>query len=262
MRFFLQTLAYVRFFVYLCSRKGLKHIDRMNKHLFSYILLGIAIVFAACDPNVAFYPEWIGEYSIISIKTVYPNGICEEKLIEEGKVRETGPYGHEYEHEKDFSSYPPLSIFNDKGLFVQTLGIGDPFNPDVDPVDHVLFVRSPKHRILKNDSIEHVTLTDNFRIVLVDGMIFTIRDNHMISPKPIKVLRANSDSLVLQNGKQFDVTLTNADGSVAGTAHNHWTYSSVKKENDICTFDAELHVYKDSIEQPYIYRHHLVFRKK
>lgn len=233
-----------------------------NKHFLSLVLLGVATIFAACDPNETFYPEWIGDYSIQSIKIVNPNGEYTELLIEEGLVREGDPFGYVSEREKSYEEYPTLSIFKDNGLYVQTLGIGDPFIPHVDPEEHILIARSPKRIGAGSDSIDTVEPSAGPNIIIENGGVYTYYNGLKISPKPIKVLRASSDSLVLKNGEPFDVTLTNADGSAFMTAHNYWTYSPIKKENDICTFDAELHVNYDTIYQSGIFRSHLVFHKK
>lgn len=219
--------------------------------------------FAACDPYETFYPKWIGEYSIESIKTWCPDGFYVEQLMKEGIYRETNPDSYVIEHERSYEDYPPLSIYEDKGLYVQVIGIGDPFNPEVDPASQAIFVKSPKCHVTNNGSINDTEPTINF-IVRIDGVgkVYTIYNGMMILPKSIKVLRASSDSLVLKNGERFELTLADRDGTIIENAQACWKYSPIKKDNNLCTWDAELHIYHKNIEQPDIWRHHLIFNKK
>lgn len=234
-----------------------------SKHLIPFLLLSLTTILAACDRNEAFYSEWIGDYYVKSLQTFYPDGMYVTTFYEGGKMIRVYSDGGTYEREID-REYP-LSIFNEDGLYVQALGIGDPFMPNVDSKDHVLIARSPK-RALQDDTIqqgiENVELSEKTSIVLQNGMIFTIAGGHMYSPKPIKVLRARSDSLVLQNGEPFDVPLTDASGQFIEQVHSYWKYSTIKKEQGICTWDAALYIYSDKTKRTDVYRHHLIFVKK
>ena len=225
-------------------------------------LLILVLVLTACDPNVAFYPEWIGEYSVKSDRLIYSDGDCQERLIEEGLVRVTTSEGYVDEYERTYEEYPPISIFNDKGLYALIPFVGYPFNPEVDPTTHVLFARSPKRNNLRNDStIENVTLDERPHVVIIDGVVYTIKDSHAILPKPIKVLRASADSLILKPDERFEAILPDISGEVLGTVHAYWEYGPIKKEQDLYTFDAVLYVDPDSLVRPEIYRWHFTFKK-
>lgn len=225
-------------------------------------LLILVLVLTACDPNVAFYPEWIGEYSVKSDRLIYSDGYCRERFIDEGWVRTTSPYGRVHEYERTYEEYPPISIFNEHGLYVHIPGVGYPFNPKVDPTTHVLFALSPKRNNLRNDStIENVTLDERPYVVIIDGVVYTIKANHVILPKPIKVLRASADSLILKPDERFEAMMTDNSGEVLGTVHAYWEYGPIKKEQDLYTFDAVLYVDPDSLIRPETYRWHFTFKK-
>lgn len=208
-----------------------------NKHFLSLVFLGIMTLFAACDPNETFYPEWIGDYSIESIKTFEPDGNYTEQVKED---------------------YPPLSIFKDKGLYVQTFGIGNPFIPGVDSDKHVLV----QDHYANYSTTSTIDPSAEYSVIIRNGMINTYSKNLIISPKPIKVLSTSSDSLALENGEPFELPLRDGNGNSIGTAVAYWKYCPIKKENDICTWDAYLYVFDDNGVFLISCRHHLVFRKK
>lgn len=230
------------------------------KKLSSLLILVLAL--SACDSGVAFYPEWIGEYSVKSDRLIYSDGDCRERFIDEGIIRDIYSDGHVYEYERTIEDYPPISIFNEHGLYVHVPMVGNPFNPEVDPTTHVLIVRSPKRNNLRNDStIENVTLDERPHVVIIDGVVYTIIDSHMIAPKPIKVLRASADSLILKPDERFEAMLPDPSGEVLGTVHAYWEYGPIKKEQDLYTFDAVLYVDPDSLVRPETYRWHFTFKK-
>ena len=226
-----------------------------------FLVCSLALILSACDPNVAFYPEWIGEYSVKSDRLIYSDGYCIERLIDEGIVRDIFSDGHVYEYERTYEGYPPISIFNDHGMYVHIPGVGYPFNPEVDPTTHVLLVRSPKRNNLRNDSTIENIGDNGPHVVIAGGTIYTVYNGHMILPKPIKVLRASADSLILKPDEQFEVMMTDYSGQVLEKVHAYWEYGPVKKNQDLYTFDAVLYVDPDSLVRSETYRWHFTFKK-
>lgn len=222
-------------------------IYNMKKNVY---LVCLSLLLMACsnDKGEAFFSQWEGEYvRTESFEGVYADGNTE---VIDNSSREQ-----------------PFYIFEDNGLYVQTYGIGDPFIPNEDPEEHLIYVRSPKRVTLADDSIEVVELVDTMAyIIMINGGVYTICNGHVISPKPVEVRNATTDKLIFSNSKEFEVEITNADGTNAYTAICHWEYSPLQKQNEIYTWKAELHIaIKDMpglLLIPAIYRHNIVLTRK
>lgn len=228
------------------------------KHFYTYLVLILAFCFTACEKaEQVYHPGWEGEYSVTySIESVYGSGSV-ESVVEN---RES-----------------TLIIFNKDGLFVQTWGIGDPFNPDTDPHENLWYVQSPERKDVQKDDtdnttdstgIENVTMDGKSGIVMINGGVYTVYNGIIISPNPIRVKSANENELTLVNGKVFDVALTDPDGLILVTIRNHWEYGPIQKKNDYYVWDFELHMdagvnsSSAADEIPSIYRYHYIIRKK
>lgn len=228
------------------------------RHYLLYFVLILALCFTACEKAEQVYcPGWEGEYTVsYSIESVYKSGSI-ESVVENGEST--------------------LTIFNNNGLYVQTWGIGDPFNPETDPYENLWYAKSPARWNVRKDSIdnttdttgiENVTVEGKSVLVMINGGVYTIYNGLKISPLPIRVKSAKETELALINGKIFDVTLTDPDGIALATIRNHWEYGPIQKKDDYCVWDFELHmdagVYASSgaNELPAIFRYHYILRKK
>ncbi|MBR2579335.1 MAG: hypothetical protein IKE41_04285 [Clostridia bacterium] len=233
-------------------------IGNVMKHTFLYFVLIFALCFAACEkPEQVYCPGWEGEYTVsYSRESVYNSGSI-ESVVEYGEST--------------------LTIFNNNGLYVQTWGVGDPFNPDVDLHENLWYAQSPARNEARKDSIdnttdstgiENVTVDGKSVIIMQNGGVYTMYNGVKVSPNPIRVKSAKENELVLVNGKYFDVTLTDPDGRILMIVRNHWEYGPIQKKDDCCVWDFELHMDSGvnsssaSNEMPTIYRYHYVFRKK
>lgn len=218
----------------------------MKKILFT---LFAAMLFTACssDKGEAFFAQWEGEYvRTESFEIVYADG----SIVVE-----------------DYSSVErPFYIFQDKSLYVQTYGIGDPFVPGEDSEEHVIYVQLPKRTSMAKDSIDVVDVTPTPFVVLQNGGVYTYYNGRKISPNPIEVQSATADQLILKNGANFEVDITNAEGTTQYVAICHWEYSPLKKQNELYTCTAELHIAIKDMPGlqliPAIYRHNMVIHRK
>jgi hypothetical protein len=220
----------------------------MKNIISKLFILSISLFLVACDKGEAFYHQWEGEYiTKQTMEVVYGDGTTETY---------------------DFSSRElPLNIFQDRGLYVQTYGIGDPYIPGVDLEEHVLRLKSPKYTNMTIDSIDNVVVTNpKPYIIIIDGHVFTLYNGVQFSPKPICVTKATSDKLILANGSSFEVIVTDLTGNQVDVNNCHWEYSPIQKQNEVYTWDVELHANsKNKLEQPsvpIIFRTHFVIRKK
>lgn len=223
----------------------------MKKYL-SLILT--AFCFCACNhQNDAYFCDWEGEYAVTDMIEYIPS---------DGNATEWN------------SQETTLTIFQDKNLYVQTLGLGDPFNPVTDPANHTIIIREPSQ--LKKatfdeigeeepepeeSGIENVVVTNRKSIVLIDGGVYSVYGDGVYSSKAIEVLSATEDQLILRPGKQFEVALTNEDGINIETLKCNWIYTSIQKTNDTYSWTAELHMNSTSPAASTI-RHTITMTKK
>ena len=208
----------------------------MKKNISKLFLLSFFCCLVACSGNngEAYYHQWEGEYvAKQTMEVVYSDGTTES-----------------YEFE---SSEIPLYIFQDEDLYVQTYGIGDPFNPEVDSEEHALLVKSPKQASLMS-------------IVLRNGGVYTYYNGNVYSPNPILVSKAKSDQLILSNGVPFEAAATDAAGNQIDVYECHWEYAPIQKYDEVYTWGAELHTQSkyrsgESVV-PIIMRHNFVIKRK
>ena len=118
--------------------------------------------------------------------------------------------------------------------------------------------------IEEDEPIEHVW--ESIPVVVIrNGGVYTDYKDAVYSPKPIQVSKATSDKLQLVNSHSFEAIGTDVNGSVVDTFVCHWTYSPVQKQNEIYTWDAELHVVPKHISAqtivPAIIRSHYVLTR-
>ena len=234
-------------------------IDTMKK-LLIFTLAGIAFFLCSCDNDEIYYQEWEGEY--VAAKSV-------EVIFDDGTI-ET------YTRPRELPEIPelPIYIFRDKGLYVQTYGTGVPYIPGVDPEEHILRLRSPRRTSnATNDSIEIVEeggieLEEDTvpHVFLLGENVCTYYKNGVYSPKPIPVLRASSDKLILTNSPSFEVFCFDGAGQIHDTLICHWEYSPIQKLNAVYTWDAELHAKSINTpanqQIPVLIRKHYVFTRK
>ena len=220
----------------------------MKKSISKLFILPISLFLVACDKGEAFYHQWEGEYiTKQTMEVVYGDGATETY---------------------DFPSRElPLYIFQDRGLYVQTYGIGDPYIPGVDSEEHVLRLKSPKYTNMAKDSIENVVVTNPTPyITIIDGHVFTLYNGVQFSPKPICLTKATSDKLILVNGSSFEVIVTDPTGNQVDINICHWEFSPIQKQNEVYTWEAELHAQSKNkpgqLLVPVIMRHRFVLTKK
>lgn len=220
----------------------------MKKNISKIFLLSIAFFFVSCDKGEPYYHQWEGEYvAKQTMEVVYDDGTTET---------------HDY-----YAKEQPLFIFRDKGLYVQTYGIGEPYIPGVDSEEHILRLISPRLTNMMKDGVEPIVDTNPQPYnIMRNGGVYTYYNGTFISPKPILVSKASTDKLTLANSASFEVELTDENAIHIGTPICYWEYSPIQKQNEIYIWEAELHFNtKNSSGQtliPAILRHHFVLTRK
>lgn len=220
----------------------------MKKTLWIIVFSYIAFLFVACDngnKGEAFYQQWEGEYMTKqSVEYVYADGSTDKLCLVDNN-------GNPLE-------YPiqdiPFSIFRDDELYVQMYYIGNPYIPGKDSEEHLICIN-------ENDKYP----VDS-AISFSDAGVYTVYHKRFYSPNPIKVKRATTDKLFLENGEKFYVEQKNQDGSVYDVYTCYWTYEPIQKQNEILTWEAKLHTSSRNkpgqMLIPVIYRHNIVIYKK
>ena len=219
----------------------------------SLLLIALIAIFSACsDKNEIFIGDWEGEY----VATDSLGYVSSDGNMVDGISRESS-----------------ITIFRDKNLYVQTLGLGNPFNPKKDPVDHTIIVRAPSR--VKNGTmdeieegdpeqesgIENVETTPKNIVVLMNGGVFSIYNGKIYASKAIKVISSTENQLVLRQGKKFDVTITNVYGDKLEKITCNWTYTPIQKQSDVCSWTADLHMNSTLLDYNTI-RHIITMSKK
>ena len=93
--------------------------------------------------------------------------------------------------------------------------------------------------------IEEIEVSEQTnRIVLINGGVASIYAGVVYAPKAIRVTKLNAatgNEIALLPGKPFEVVLMSEDNTNLGTVTCNWTYSTIRKEGDTYTWEAELH---------------------
>ena len=214
----------------------------MRKIVSFFAFVAIVISFAACSGNDqydAFFAYWEGEYEATEIV---------EQIAQNGEVISSVP-----------ARTTTITIFRDTYLYVQSYSIGDPFIPGVDPDNHTVRLKAPKRMPTDSDpeeegegeeepedsGIENVEVDNQYtHIILRNGGVVSVYNGIFYSPKAIRVTKINAatgNEIALLPGKPFEVVLMREDNTDLGTVTCNWTYSTIRKEGDTYTWEAELH---------------------
>lgn len=191
----------------------------MKKYLFLVIA---SLCFWACDhQNDVYFSNWEGEYNVTD---------CITSVSQEGTpVQGSDPT----------TTQTTITIFRDNGLFLQSHGIGAPFNPATDPLTHTVQLFSPARM---PENIEPVESDNIAHVILRNGGVITVYNGIFYAPKAIQVLSASEDQLILSTCPSFAVELFDQEGNALGSVMTYWAYKPVQKQGDNYTWEAELKI--------------------
>ena len=140
----------------------------------------------------------------------------------------------------------PVSIYlKDNQLYVLTYHFG---MPNLDKEEPFIFLKSPNRRCISEEpedttstNVENVTIVDSIpRIVMMNGLVYTMMNEKMISSKPILVSRINETSLEFLPSNIFKIQLISYTGEVYDTCYQHFEYQQMYKQNGKLKWDVEL----------------------
>lgn len=140
----------------------------------------------------------------------------------------------------------PVSIYlKDNQLYVLTYHFG---MPNLDKEEPFIFLKSPNRRCISEEpedttstNVEIVPIVDSIpRIVMMNGLVYTIVHGAFVGSKPIVVSRINETSLEFQPSEIFKIQLIDVTGESYCTCHQHFEYKPMYKQNGRIQWDVEL----------------------
>ena len=140
----------------------------------------------------------------------------------------------------------PVSIYlKDTQLYVLTYHFG---MPNLDKEEPVIFLKSPNRRCISEEyedttttGVEDVPIVDSIpRIVMMNGLVYTMMNGKMISSKPILVSQINESSLELLPSDIFEVQIVDYTGSSSSILYQHFEYKPIYRKEGKLQWDIEL----------------------
>lgn len=140
----------------------------------------------------------------------------------------------------------PVSIYlRDTQLYVFTYHFG---MPNLDKEEPFIFLKSPNRSCISEEpedttttNVEDVPTVDSIpHIVMMNGLLYTMMNEKLISSKPILVSRINESSLEFLPSNIFKIQLIDRSGEVYYTCYQHFEYQQMYKQNGKLKWDVEL----------------------
>ena len=140
----------------------------------------------------------------------------------------------------------PVSIYlKDNQLYVLTYHFG---MPNLDKEEPIIFLKSPNRKCISEEpedttttNVEDVPTVDSIpHIVMMNGLLYTMMNEKLISSKPILVSRINESSLEFLPSNIFKIQLIDRSGKVYYTCYQHFEYQQMYKQNGKLKWDVEL----------------------
>ena len=136
----------------------------------------------------------------------------------------------------------PVSIYlKDNQLYVFTYHFG---MPNLDREEPLALLKSPQ-KVSSSDAdstfVEDVPIEDQTsKIVLMNGLVYTIVDGAKVSSKPILVSKTNETALEFLPSETFKVLVVNITGTSIDTLYQHFEYQPIYKQGDFLQWDVDL----------------------
>ena len=199
----------------------------MKKVVFIFVAT-LCALFMGCDNNADNPPQvlntydYIGEYDMqTQIVAISADGSLDTML----NLVET-----------------PVSIYlKDNQLYVFTYHFG---MPNLDKEEPLALLKSPQ-KVSSSDTdstfVENVIIEDKTsKIVLMNGLVYTIVNGAKVSSKPIEVQKVTETSLLFQHSDIFEVPIIGITGEQIDILQQHFEYQPIYKQGDILQWNIEL----------------------
>jgi hypothetical protein len=136
----------------------------------------------------------------------------------------------------------PVSLYlKDNQLYVFTYHFG---MPNLDREEPLALLKSPQ-KVASSDTdstfIEDVPIEDQTsKIVLMNGLVYTLVNGAKVSSKPILVSKTNETALEFLPSETFKVLVVNITGTSIDTLYQHFEYQPIYKQGDFLQWDVDL----------------------
>lgn len=150
--------------------------------------------------------------------------------------------------------WSPVTIYEEKGkLFIQTNCYGAPYIEQNTREDYAIeeYRERPESVIVRkvidgktdegDGGVVDIVVTDNTpRMVLMNGLLYVIRNGAFIKSHPIPVKSGSETVLNLKKFKPVEVAVTDIEGNYAGMVTTTYEYGPVVKNGERITWQVDL----------------------
>ena len=191
--------------------------------IFRFSLALCVMLLAGCEVNnvdLTHAHNFVGEYIMnTQIVAIYANNYID-----------TVPYIVE----------SPMSIYIEgTNLYIQTNCFGTPNINGANPVeideDKTLAVISNE----PDSKLEDI-FTSGASVIVMNGLVYTIRDGIKVKSNPIQVQKTLSDVLKFQESKKFEIKLVDVSGSIFDECSLYFEYQPIYKQDMTLKWDINL----------------------
>lgn len=195
----------------------------MNKVISLFLIVFCMILLVGCeanDLNLSHAYDFVGEYEMeTQIVAIYSNNYIDSV-----------PYRVE----------SPVSIYIEgTNLYVQTNCFGIPNINGANPVeieeDKILTVISNE----PDSKLEDVDVVSGARVIVMNGLVYTIRDGKKVKSNPIQARKTLSDILKFQESKKFAIEFVDFSGTTFECSM-YFEYQPMYKQDGVLKWDISL----------------------
>lgn len=145
----------------------------------------------------------------------------------------------------------PVSIYIEgTNLYVQTNCFGIPNINGANPIeieeDKILTVVSTE----PNSKLEDVDVVSGARVIVMNGLVYTIRDGKKVKSNPIQARKTLSDILKFQESKKFEIAFVDFSGTTFDECSLYYEYQPMYKQDRALKWDISLKWGKFKNENP------------
>jgi hypothetical protein len=135
----------------------------------------------------------------------------------------------------------PVSIYIEgTNLYVQTNCFGIPNINGANPIeieeDKILTVVSTE----PNSKLEDVDVVSGARVIVMNGLVYTIRDGKKVKSNPIQARKTLSDILKFKESKKFEIALVDFSGTTFDECSLYFEYQPMYKQDGALKWDISL----------------------
>ena len=159
-------------------------------------------------------------------------------------------YANNYVDTVPYVVESPVSIYTEgTNLYVQTNCFGIPNINGANPIeieeDKILTVVSTE----PNSKLEDVDVVSGARVIVMNGLVYTIRDGKKVKSNPIQARKTLSDILKFQESKKFEIAFVDFSGTTFECSM-YFEYQPMYKQDGALKWDISLIWEKFKNENP------------